>query len=109
MDDFQRQKWWDLPISGTHTIPILQGILRGVVCHMPALQQAAQVQQEQLVQVAKDQVVQKRVDSLACPFVGRLVQNERLGCQIGSSHLNLQDPWDWYICLHLVDFYAKCR
>ena len=37
---------------------------------MPAPQQAAQVQQEQLVQVAKDQVVQKRVDSLACPFVG---------------------------------------
>ena len=38
--------------------------------HMPAPQQAAQVQQEQLVQVAKDQLVQKRVDSLACPFVG---------------------------------------
>ena len=19
------------------------------------------------------------------------------------------DPWDWYICLHLVEFYGKCR
>ena len=31
--------------------------------------------------------------SSACPFLG----------------MYIEDPWDWYIYLHLVDFYGKCR
>ena len=30
---------------------------------------------------------------------------------MGLTDMNYipQDPWDWYIYLHLVDFYGKCR
>ena len=26
-----------------------------------------------------------------------------------KSFHSSQDPWDWYICLHLVDIYGKRR
>ena len=78
MDHFQRVKI----VGPSHKRDPYHSHIKGFLeewygnpSHMPAPQQAAQVQtfpaqQEQLVQVAKDQVVQKRVDSSACPFVG---------------------------------------
>ena len=25
-----------------------------------------------------------------------------------TSHVAITDPWDWYVHLHLGDFYGKC-